>query len=54
MPTTEKSQQCPDCGRATSRKSGYCSKCHWNHGTVWILHMTDNIEDEWIWTKEER
>lgn len=29
-------------------------QCDFSKGTVYTLIMTDNIEDEWIWVKEER
>lgn len=26
----------------------------WEHGTIWTLHMTENLDEEWLWTKEVR
>lgn len=29
-------------------------KMDYSKGTVWILHMTENLDEDWLWVREER
>lgn len=42
---------CKGCGekKLVSHTSRLCKSCSWNFGEIWVLHMTENINDEWEW-----
>lgn len=49
-------KRCEVCGKYFGL--GYCSTicraCRFKKGEIWVLHMTENIDDEWEWTKIEK
>jgi len=45
---------CEFCGKkfSGSYTATLCKDCRFKKGTIWTLHMTEDVEDEWLWTKE--